>query len=104
MGLSTGWKPEVVKRSAGRRRKTPSGSLPRSYFRKWLVVRSTITIDSGRNLWISVILMAGVDVLLVARMAGTAVAMIERIYGHFRNQSYQETQARLDWERPARGL
>jgi len=32
-------------------------------------------------------LMAGVDVLLVARMAGTSVAMIERVYGHFRNQS-----------------
>jgi len=40
-------------------------------------------------------LMAGVDVLLVARMAGTSVAMIERVYGHFRNQSYQEAQARL---------
>ena len=40
--------------------------------------------------------MAGVDVLLVARMAGTSVAMIERVYGHFRNQSYQDAQARLD--------
>ncbi len=49
-------------------------------------------------------LMAGVDVLLVARMAGTSVAMIERVYGHFRNQSYQEAQARLDRERAMRGL
>ncbi len=39
--------------------------------------------------------MAGVDVLLVARMAGTSVATIERVYGHFRNQCYQEPQARL---------
>ena len=46
--------------------------------------------------------MAGVDVL-VARMAGTSVAMIERVYGHFRNQSYQEAQARLDRERATRG-
>ena len=37
--------------------------------------------------------MAGVDLLLVARMAS---AMIERVYGHFRNQSYQDAQARLD--------
>jgi hypothetical protein len=49
-------------------------------------------------------LVAGVDVLPVARMAGTSVAMIERVYGHFRNQSYQEAQARLDRERAARGL
>ena len=57
-----------------------------------------------RRLWISEMLMAGVDVLLVARMAGTSVAMIERVYGHFRNQSYQEAQARLDRERATRGL
>ena len=49
-------------------------------------------------------LMGGVDVLLVARMAGNSVAMIERVYGHFRNQSYQEAQARLDRERATRGL
>ena len=67
-------------------------------------IRSTITIYSFRHLWISEMLMAGVDVLLVARMAGTSVAMIERVYGHFRNQSYQEAQARLDRERAARGL
>jgi hypothetical protein len=29
--------------------------------------------------------------------------MIERVYGHFRNQSYQEAQARLDRERATRG-
>jgi integrase len=67
-------------------------------------VRRVITIYSFRHLWISEMLMAGVDVLLVARMAGTSVAMIERVYGHFRNQSYQEAQARLDRERAMRGL
>ncbi len=72
--------------------------------RKRAGVRSTITIYSFRHLWISEMLMAGVDVLLVARMAGTSVAMIERVYGHFRNQSYQEAQARLDRERASRGL
>jgi hypothetical protein len=45
--------------------------------------------------------MTGLDMLLVARMAWTSVAMIERVYGHFRNQS---GQARLDRERAARGL
>ena len=67
-------------------------------------VRASITLYSFRHLWISEMLMAGVDVLLVARMAGTSVAMIERVYGHFRNQSYQEAQARLDRERATRGL
>ena len=42
--------------------------------------------------------------MLVARMEGTSVAMIERVYGHFRNQSYQEAQARLERERAMRGL
>jgi hypothetical protein len=46
--------------------------------------------DLLRHLWISEMLIAGVDVLLVARMAGTSVAMIARVYGHFRNQSYQD--------------
>ena len=72
--------------------------------RKRAGVRASITIYSFRHLWISEMLMAGVDVLLVARMAGTSVAMIERVYGHFRNQSYQEAQARLDRERAMRGL
>lgn len=48
-------------------------------------------------------LMAGVNVLPVARRAGTSV-MIERVYGQFRDQSYQDAQARLDRQRAARGL
>jgi hypothetical protein len=46
-------------------------------------------------------LMVGVEMLLVACMAGTSVAMRERVYGHFRNQSYQDAQARLDRDRAA---
>jgi hypothetical protein len=49
-------------------------------------VRPTITINSFRHLWIGEMLMAGVDVLLVTRTAGTSVAMIERVYGHFRKR------------------
>lgn len=41
---------------------------------------------------------------LIARMAGTSVAMIERAYGHFSNRSYRKAQTRLDRERAARGL
>ncbi len=71
--------------------------------RKRARVRQSITIYLFRHLWISEMLMAGVDVLLVARMAGTSVAMIERVCGHFRNQSYRDAQARLDRERGDRG-
>ena len=42
--------------------------------------------------------MAGVDVLVVARRAGTSVAMIERVYGPFRSQSNQEAQAGFERE------
>jgi site-specific recombinase XerD len=67
-------------------------------------VRISITIYSFRHVWISEMLMAGVDVLLVAGMTGTSMAMIERVYGHFRNQSYQDAQTKLDRERATRGL
>jgi hypothetical protein len=33
-----------------------------------------------------------------------AIGLIGRVYGHFRNQSYQDAQTRLDRERAARGL
>jgi hypothetical protein len=49
-------------------------------------------------------LMARVDVLLVARMAGTPVEMIERVYDHFRDQPYQEAHTRLDRERTNVGI
>jgi integrase len=59
-------------------------------------IRESITVYSLRHLWISDALMAGLDALLVARMAGTSLAMVERVYGHFRCQSFQDAQARLD--------
>lgn len=65
-------------------------------------VRSAITIYSFRHLWISEAIMAGVDVLLTARMAGTSVKMIETVYGHFRTQSYADAQSRLDAVRASR--
>ncbi len=45
--------------------------------------------------------MAGLDALLIARMAGTSIAMIERVYGHFRTQSLVEAQAKIDAMRKA---
>jgi hypothetical protein len=50
----------------------------------------------GRHPWISESLMAGNDITTVAKMAGTSITMIERVYGHFRNQHLHEAQARLD--------
>lgn len=58
-------------------------------------VREHLTVYSFRHLFISEMLMAGVDVMLVARMAGTSVAMIEKVYGRFRVQSYNSALDRL---------
>jgi len=65
-------------------------------------VRPTITIYSFRYLWISESLMVGLDALLVAKMAGTSVKMIETVYGHFKTASYQDAQAKLDATRAMR--
>jgi integrase len=70
--------------------------------RRRAMVRAEITIYSLRHLWISEALMAGVDGMLVARMAGTSVKMIETVYGHFRVASMQDAQARLDAARAGR--
>lgn len=59
-------------------------------------VRPHITIYSLRHLWISEMLMAGHDALIVARMAGTSVKMIESVYGHFRATALADAQAKLD--------
>jgi integrase len=65
-------------------------------------VRRHITIYDFRHLWISEALMSGNDVATVAKMAGTSIAMIERVYGHFRNEHLREAQARLDEARKKR--
>jgi integrase len=65
-------------------------------------VRQHITIYDFRHLWISEALMAGNDVATVAKMAGTSIAMIERVYGHFRNEHLREAQDRLDEARKKR--
>jgi integrase len=59
-------------------------------------VREEITIYSFRHLWISESLMAGIDIATVARMAGTSVLMIEKVYGHFSTAHLREAQAKLD--------
>jgi integrase len=65
-------------------------------------IRETMTPYALRHLWISEALMAGLDAMLVAKMAGTSVGMVERVYGRFRAQSYAEAQARLDAARASR--
>jgi integrase len=65
-------------------------------------IRKEITIYDFRHLWISEALMAGNDIATVARMAGTSTLMIERVYGHFRNEHLQEAQNRLDEARRKR--
>lgn len=65
-------------------------------------VRSSITIYSFRHLWISESIEAGMDVATVARMAGTSIAMIEKVYGHLRVDHLRKAQAELDAKRAKR--
>jgi integrase len=66
------------------------------------VVRDEITIYAFRHLWISEALMEGNDIATVAKMAGTSIAMIERVYGHFSNKHLRAAQDRLDRARRRR--
>jgi integrase len=65
-------------------------------------VRDDITIYSFRHLWISEALMAGIDVSTVSKMAGTSIAMIEKVYGHYRNDHFADAQKKLMAARSAR--
>jgi integrase len=58
-------------------------------------VRDTITIYDFRHLWISESMVRN-NIQTVAKMAGTSIAMIERVYGHFSNKSLLAAQAILD--------
>jgi site-specific recombinase XerD len=64
-------------------------------------VRPEHTIYSFRHLWISEMLMAGNEIATVAAMAGTSVAMIEKVYGHFTNEHFASAQLKLDKRRNA---
>jgi integrase len=59
-------------------------------------VRDSITPYAFRHLWISEALMAGIDIATAAKMAGTSIRMVERVYGHFHNAHFEEAKRRLD--------
>lgn len=65
-------------------------------------VRDEITPYSYRDLYISELLMAGVPVFKVSKMAGTSIEMIERTYAHFFVDDLMEAQAQLDRARRQR--
>jgi hypothetical protein len=51
---------------------------------------------SFRHLWITEAMTSRTEVATVAEMAGTSIAMTEKVYGHFSNDHFHEAQARLD--------
>jgi len=59
-------------------------------------VRDHITPYSFRHLFITDCLQAGVDAAVVAKMAGTSSAVIEKTYAHWRSEVFRDAQARLD--------
>ena len=65
------------------------------HVRRRAKVREDVTIYSFRHLWISEALMAGIDPATVSKMAGTSIAMIEKVYGHYRNDHFADAQKKL---------
>jgi len=65
-------------------------------------VREDVSIYDFRHLWISDQVRTGTPLLLVARMAGTSVAMIEKVYGHLRKDEQQEAQRVMEKDRNER--
>jgi integrase len=59
-------------------------------------VRISITPYSFRHLYISEMLAAGLDSLVVAKVAGTSVAMLERVYFHFSTAHFRTALAKLE--------
>jgi integrase len=47
--------------------------------------REMLSLYDFRHLWISDALQQGVPIAQIAKLAGTSIKMIERTYGHFRN-------------------
>jgi integrase len=64
--------------------------------RKRAKVRMDISLYSFRHLYISDCLQAGLDVLLVAKLAGTSAKMIECVYGHWRTSAFRGAQDALE--------
>ena len=64
-------------------------------------VRET-TVYDFRHLWISDALMSEIDIVTVAKMAGTSVRMIETVYGHFTTKHFEEAHRRLADARKSR--
>ena len=63
--------------------------------RKRAKVRKGITIYSFRHRWISMALMAGVDVATVAKMAGTSIGQVEKTYGHYSTDHFRNALERI---------
>ena len=63
------------------------------------VVRLEITPYSFRDLYISELLMLGIEPFKVAKMAGTSLKEIDRCYGHFFNHDLASAQQRLSRSR-----
>lgn len=62
-------------------------------------VRKDVTPYSFRDLYISELLMLGIEPFKVAKMAGTSLKELDRCYGHFFNHDLAAAQQRLNTSR-----
>ncbi len=94
----TAWGKPWTKKTANRR----LTSVRRIAVALGTKVGEDVSIYDFRHLWISDQVMAKTPLLTVARMAGTSVAMIERVYGHLRSDEQQQAQERMEEARRVR--
>jgi len=57
--------------------------------------REDLSLYSLRHLWISDALQQGIPIATIAKLAGTSIKMIERTYGHFRNDDLGDVVNRI---------
>ncbi len=65
-------------------------------------ISGELTIYDFRHLWVSDALESSLKIETVAKMAGTSVAMVEKVYGHFRKDRYAAAHRQIDEARQKR--
>lgn len=63
------------------------------------IVRKQITPYSFRHLYISELLMRGIEPFKVSKLAGTSQQEIERTYGHFFHHDLAQVSEEIDQQR-----
>ncbi|HEY1186006.1 MAG TPA: tyrosine-type recombinase/integrase [Gemmata sp.] len=96
--FTTAWKKPWNKKTVNRR----LASVRRIAAALGATITGEVTIYDFRHLWISDALESSLGIETVAKMAGTSVAMVEKVYGHFRKDRFAAAHQMIDAARKER--